>query len=177
MSSKEIPNSFLLVKFVTISIIKYITFLHFYFRESFLGVHSVWTLLLLLWMRLCKAQRKSRVIIFPVIPSHFSLVRNRTNIFILYKGSFLVLLFFYYTLMTFLMILSVILLSVLMITLYCKYIRHLWSVATTRIGFSTWIWSTTHCGLGQEVACWFNCWKNNWCHLTGLITLVLLMWK
>ena len=35
----------------------------------------------------------------------------------------------------------------------------IWSVATTWIGFWTWIWSTRHCGLGQEVACWFWCWK------------------
>ena len=25
----------------------------------------------------------------------------------------------------------------------------IWSVATTRIGFWTWIWSTWHCGLGH----------------------------
>ena len=33
------------------------------------------------------------------------------------------------------------------------------------IGFWTWIWSTWHWGLGQEVACWFQCWKNS----TGFI--------
>ena len=38
------------------------------------------------------------------------------------------------------------------ITLYCTW-SGIWSVATTRIGFWTWIWSTRHCGLGQEVAC------------------------
>ena len=37
----------------------------------------------------------------------------------------------------------------------------IWSVATTRIGFWTWIWSTIHCGLGLEVARWFQCWKNS----------------
>ena len=37
----------------------------------------------------------------------------------------------------------------------------IWSVATARIGFWTWIWSTRYCGLGQEVACWFQCWKNS----------------
>ena len=52
----------------------------------------------------------------------------------------------------------------------------IWSAATIRIGFWTWIWSTSHCGLGQEVACWFQCWKNSF-RLTDLITLVLLMWK
>ena len=30
----------------------------------------------------------------------------------------------------------------------------------TRIDFKTWIWSTRHCGMGQEMACWFQCWKN-----------------
>ena len=35
----------------------------------------------------------------------------------------------------------------------------IWSLATTRNGFWTWICSTRHCGLGQEVACWFHCWK------------------
>ena len=51
-------------------------------------------------------------------------------------------------------------------------------VATTWIGFWTWIWSTRHCGLGQEVPCWFQFWeKLSWFGLNGLITLVLLTWK
>ena len=29
-------------------------------------------------------------------------------------------------------------------------------MATTRIGFWSWIWSGRHCGVGQEVACYFN---------------------
>ena len=33
----------------------------------------------------------------------------------------------------------------------------------------TRIWSTRHCGLGQEVACCFQCWKNSTC-------LVWLVW-
>ena len=37
------------------------------------------------------------------------------------------------------------------------------SVATTWIGFWTWIWSMRHHGLGQEVACWFQCWENSTC--------------
>ena len=49
----------------------------------------------------------------------------------------------------------------------------IWSVATTRIGFWTWIWSTIHCGLGLEVARWFQCWKNStsfdWSDNTGAI--------
>ena len=51
-------------------------------------------------------------------------------------------------------------------TLYSK-----WSVATTTIGFWTWIWSMRHCRLGQAVACWFQCWKNS----TGALTLSLLL--
>ena len=35
----------------------------------------------------------------------------------------------------------------------------IWSVAITGIGFWTWIWPTRHCRLGQEVACWYQCWK------------------
>ena len=31
----------------------------------------------------------------------------------------------------------------------------------TWIEFWTWIWSTRHCGLGQEVACWCQCWENS----------------
>ena len=35
----------------------------------------------------------------------------------------------------------------------------IWSVSpATRIGFWTWIWSTRHCGLGQEVV-YFNAGK------------------
>ena len=49
-------------------------------------------------------------------------------------------------------------------------------MATTIIDFWTWIWSTRHCVSGQEVACWFQCWKN-WFHVIKLITLVLMMWK
>ena len=45
----------------------------------------------------------------------------------------------------------------------------IWSVATTRTGFWTWIWSTRHGALGQEVACWyFN---------AGKIQLFLLDWS
>ena len=51
------------------------------------------------------------------------------------KGLFLVLHFSYYTLMTFLMMFSEVLLSMPMIVL---------SVATTKIGFWTWIWHTRH---------------------------------
>ena len=46
----------------------------------------------------------------------------------------------------------------------------IWSVATIRIGFWTWIWSTRHCGLGQEVACWFQCWKNSFDQSNSTVT-------
>ena len=64
------------------------------------------------------------------------------------KAPLLVLHFSYYTLMTFLMMLSVILLSMLMILLSILSVISIWSVATTWIGFWTWIWSTRHGGLG-----------------------------
>ena len=34
-------------------------------------------------------------------------------------------------------------------------------MATNRTGFCAQIWSTRQFGLGQEVACWFQCWKNS----------------
>ena len=37
-----------------------------------------------------------------------------------------------------------------------------------RISNINWIWYTRHCGLGQQMTCWFHCWKN---------TTVLLIWK
>ena len=49
----------------------------------------------------------------------------------------------------------------------------IWSIATTRVGFRTWIWSNIYCGLEQEMACWFLQ-KLNWIFLIGLITLVLI---
>ena len=54
------------------------------------------------------------------------------------------------------------------ITLYSQVSSGIWSVATTRIDFWTWIWSMRHCGLGLEVACWFQCWKNS----TGFVCVV-----
>ena len=70
--------------------------------------------------------------------------------------------------------LSTILLSMLMILLSILSEINIWSVATTWIGFWIWIWSMTHCGLGQEVACWFQSWKTqlvsfDWPKLTGAI--------
>ena len=73
------------------------------------------------------------------------------------------------------MMLSVILLSILMILLTTlSVIRRLNCGSNYWIGFWTWIWSMRHCGLGQEVACWYQCWKTllvsfNWCNNTGAI--------
>ena len=44
----------------------------------------------------------------------------------------------------------------------------IWYVAATRIDFWTWIWFLRHCGLGQEAACWVQCWKNS----TGFFWMV-----
>ena len=40
-------------------------------------------------------------------------------------------------------------------------IKYLIYMATSRISCSTWICSTRHCGLGQQVTSWFQCWKNS----------------
>ena len=77
------------------------------------------------------------------------------------NAPFLVLHFSCYTLMTFLMMLFVILLSMPMILLcILSAIRNLIG-GNNLNGFWTWIWSTRHCGLRQEVACWFQCWENS----------------
>ena len=55
----------------------------------------------------------------------------------------------------------------------------IWSVATTRIGFWTWIWSTYETlwtGAGSALLV-LKLKKLNKFHLTGLMTMVLLMWK
>ena len=94
------------------------------------------------------------------------------------KVPFLVLHFSYYTLMTFLMKLSVILLSMLMILLFIlSVIRHLicgnnlnWLLNLNLI-YET-LWTGVRSGLLISMLG-----KLNWFRLTGLITLVLLMWK
>ena len=76
------------------------------------------------------------------------------------KVLFFVVHFSYYTLMTFLMMLSLILLSVLMLLLsILSVIRHP-IFGNNWIDFWTWIWSTRHGELGQEMVCSFQCWKN-----------------
>ena len=94
------------------------------------------------------------------------------------KGPFLVLHFSYYTLMTFLMMLSVILLSMLMILLsILSVIRHLicgnnlnWLLNLNLI-YET-LWTGARSGLLISMLG-----KLNWFHLNSLITLVLLMGK
>ena len=43
--------------------------------------------------------------------------------------------------------------------LLCDQTSDLWQ--QTGIGFWTWIWSSRLCGLKQELACSFQCWKNS----------------
>ena len=105
-------------------------------------------------------------LLFPVIGSFASfwmekLQKNVQLMLEFLKTPLLFLYFSYYTLMTFLMMLSVMLLSMLLILFSTLKVTGTWSMATTRIGFWTWIWSTRHCGLGQEVACSFQCWENS----------------
>ena len=92
---------------------------------------------------------------------------------------FLVLHFSYYTLMTFLTMLSVILLFMLMILLpIASVIRHLicgnnnlnWLLNLNLI-YET-LWTGVRSGLLISMLG-----KLSWFHLTGLITVVLLMWK
>ena len=94
------------------------------------------------------------------------------------QGFILVLHFSYYTLMTFLMVLSVILLSMLILLLSAiSVIRHLicgnnynWLLSLNLIFETLW----TEVGSGLQISMLE---KLNWFSLTGLITLVLLTWK
>ena len=94
------------------------------------------------------------------------------------KAPFFVLHFSYYTLMTFLMMLSVILLSMLMILLsVLSMIGHLicgnnlnWLLNLNLICET--LWTGVRSGLLISMLG-----KLSWFHLTGLITMVLLMWK
>ena len=94
------------------------------------------------------------------------------------KGPFLVLHFSYYTLMIFLTMLSLILLSMLMIVLsILSVIRHLvcgnnlnWLLNLNLI-YET-LWTGVRSGLLIS-----KLGKRSWFRLTGLITMVLLMWK
>ena len=94
------------------------------------------------------------------------------------KALFLVLCFSFYTLMTFLMMLSVILLSMLMILLsVVSVIRHLicgsklnWLLSLNLIYETLWTGARSDLLISLLG-------KLNWFCLTVLITLLLLMWK
>ena len=106
-----------------------------------------------------------------------SLHKNIQSMLEFLKASFLVLHFSYYTLMTFLMILSVILLSMSMILLsVLSVVRHL-ICGNTRIGVWTESDLRDTVGLGRKWLVDFNAGKINWFRLTSLVTLVLLMCK
>ena len=49
-------------------------------------------------------------------------------------------------------------------------------MAIIRIGVWIWIWSTRHCGMRQEVACWFQCWKKSSSFMVGLTFFTELDW-
>ena len=90
------------------------------------------------------------------------------------KTPFLVLHFSYYTIMTFLTMLPVILLSMLMILLCMLSVtRHLIcnNNLNWRLIYET-LWTGVRSGLLISMLG-----KLSWFHLTGLITMVLLMWK
>ena len=80
--------------------------------------------------------------------------------------------------MTFLMVLSVILVYMLMMLLSTQSaIRHM--ISDNNLNWLlTWILSTRHCKTGAGSGSLISILeKLNWIYLTGLITLVLLMWK
>ena len=91
------------------------------------------------------------------------------------KCSFLVLHFSYYTLMTFLMILSLILLSMLILlsTLKCNQASDLWQQLELSFELESDLW-TLWTGAGSDLLI-SKLEKLNWFRLTSLITLVLLM--
>ena len=94
------------------------------------------------------------------------------------KAPFLVLHFSYYTLMTFQMIISVILLSILMILIsILSGIRHL--ICGNNLNWIlnlNLIYETLSTGSGSDLLT-SMLGKLSWFRLTGLITKVLLMWK
>ena len=108
-----------------------------------------------------------------------SLHKNIQLMMEFHKAPFLVLHFSCYRFLTFLMMLPVILLSMLMVLLFIlSVIRHL-ICGKIRIDFWTWIWTTRH-WTGAESGLLISMlenWKLNWFRLTGLVTIVLLMWK
>ena len=56
--------------------------------------------------------------------------------------------------------------------------RESWSSRVLTSALESNLRNTVECGLGQEMACKFQCWKDSFFfRLTGLITLVLLIWE
>ena len=92
-----------------------------------------------------------------------SVCKNIQLMLVFIKALFLVLHFSYYALMTFLMSLSVILLSRLMILFFTlSVIRHL--ICGNKLELAYGLESNLQdTGLGQEVAFWFQCWKSSTC--------------
>ena len=94
------------------------------------------------------------------------------------KTPFLVLHFYYYTIMTFLMMLSVILLSMLMIPLsILSVIRHLICGNNLNWLLDLNLIYETLCTGARSGLLISMLGKLSWFRLTGLITPVLLMWK
>ena len=93
------------------------------------------------------------------------------------KAPFLVLHFSYNTLMTFLMMVSVILLSMLMILLCSKsdLASDLWQQLELASKLESDLWDTADWARSGLLISMLE--KLNWFRLTDLITLVLLMWK
>ena len=116
------------------------------------------------------------LLLFSVIDSFvwFWLGSLHKNIW-LHLGSIFDSNFSYYTLMT----LSVILLSMLMILLstFSKYDQafDLWQQLELASELESYLWDTVE--WGQMWLVDFNAEKLNWFLLTGLVTLVLLIWK
>ena len=80
-----------------------------------------------------------------------SLFKNIQLMLELFKAPFLVLHFSYY--------------NDLADNVICNLPSGILSVATTRVGCLSWIWSLRHCELGQEMICCFQSWENSTCLL------------
>ena len=95
------------------------------------------------------------------------------------KAAFMVIDISYQTTMTFLMMFSVILLYILEILLSTQSASGIWSTATSGVDFWFSMWPTNHSTTGVWNASLILALKKklNWCRLTGLVTLVLMMWK
>ena len=92
----------------------------------------------------------------------------------LLKAPFLVLHFSYHTLMMFLMMLSVILISMLTILLSILSASRHRMCGKSYSWLRTWVWPTIQCRMGQEMDCWFQCWFASFNQLNNSM---LLMWE